>query len=346
MSESIHAAPPFVHRQGSPFPSRTDRPTARAWARHAALFLLTALTMTLAGVLLAPDLQNLPESAIQAPEGWLEYLLFLPAIYFDTVGAVVVYASTHPALLAEGVKFAGALSFVLLAHEAGHYIACRLYGVEATLPFFIPAPPLFLAGTFGAFIKIKSPIPSRRALFDIGVAGPLAGFAALLPVATVAMLTARPHASPLPAEGVIIFNDPPLIQLAAMLFGVEDLSNIAPNSFYFAAWVGLLVTSLNLLPVGQLDGGHAVYAIFGAGAHRRVGRLAFLLMAALAPLGLVWHGSPSGFVYSLLLIVMLRLRHPQAEDELDDLGTTRLLVALLTLFVFLLSFTPFPLTIK
>jgi len=346
MSESIHAVPPFIHRQESPLVRRVPRPTAREWARHAALFLLTVLTMTLAGVLLAPDLQYLPEPTIPIPESWLDYVFFLPRFYLETVAAVVAYSVTHPALLAEGVEFAGALSFILLAHEAGHYVACRRYGVEATLPFFVPAPPLFLAGTFGAFIKIKSPIPSRRALFDIGVAGPLAGFAALLPIAAAAILTARPHESPLPADGIIIFNDPPLILAFAMLFGVQDISNIAPNPFYFAAWVGLLVTSLNLLPVGQLDGGHATYAFFGREAHRQVGRLAFLSMAALAALGLLWHGSPSGFVYALLLVVMLRLRHPQAENEADDLGAARLLVALLTLFVFLLSFTPFPVTIK
>ena len=175
MSESIHAAPPFVHRQGSPFPSRTDRPTARAWARHAALFLLTALTMTLAGVLLAPDLQNLPESAIQAPEGWLEYILFLPAIYFDTVGAVVVYAFTHPALLAEGVKFASALSFVLLATRRD--ITSPVVSTRRGHAPFSSGAALFLAAPRRVH-QIKSPIPSRRALFDIGVAGPLAGFAA------------------------------------------------------------------------------------------------------------------------------------------------------------------------
>src|SRR5947209_7417013 len=109
---------------------------------------------------------------------------------------------------------------ILLAHESGHYVACRLYGVDATLPFFIPMPPPFLVGTLGAFIKIKSPIPSRRALFDIGVAGPLAGFLMLIPVAVVGLLTSVP-APPMPSEGVIIFNDPPLLRLLAKLLGVR-----------------------------------------------------------------------------------------------------------------------------
>ncbi len=347
MSESIQAVPPFVQHRDSPFTRQAAaRPTAREWVRHTLLFLLTALTATVAGIILATDLNNLPEPAIKVPETWLDYILFIPAYYFQSVADVVLYATAHPPLVADGLMFAGALLAILLAHEAGHYIACRRYVVDATLPFFIPAPPLFLAGTFGAFIKIKSPIPSRRALFDIGVAGPLAGFVVILPIAVAALLTAQPHTTPLPQDGVIVFNDPLLMRLFAAALGVHDLHNLAPNSFYFAAWIGLLVTSLNLLPVGQLDGGHATYAVFGNGAHRRTSRIAFLVMATLAPLGLLWHGTPSGFLYAVLLLVILRLRHPQVLDETDALGRARTVVAILTLAVFLLSFMPFPVTIR
>jgi len=136
------------------------------------------------------------------------------------------------------------------------------------------------------------------------------------------------------------------MQLMAKLLGVRDLAGIEPNPFYFAAWFGLLVTSLNLMPVGQLDGGHATYAVFGKRLHRHVGRAAFLSMLALAPLGWLWHGVPSGFLYVILLFVMLRLRHPEALDESDQLGAARTLVALATLAVFALSFTPFPLTVR
>ena len=319
------------------------RPTAREWARHTALFLVTLLTATLSGVMLATDFREVPEPAIAAPVTWLDYLLFPPAYYLQATGALIAHAFAHPALIVDGAAFAVALLAILLAHEAGHYIACRRYGVEATLPFFIPAPPLFLAGTFGAFIKIKSPIPSRRALFDIGVAGPLAGFIVVVPIALAAILTARP-APPLPPEGLIIFNDPPLLRLMAGALGV-DLFDIAPNPFYFAAWIGLLVTSLNLLPVGQLDGGHVTFAVFGPRSHRLLGLTAFFTMTALGALGWSWHGTPSGFVYALLLLVMLRVRHPQSEGETDMFGRTRLLVAAITLAVFLLSFTPFPITI-
>ena len=351
MSEALRPAPPYA---AAARPTGYDRagavrPTAREWARHAVLFLVTVLTTTVAGVmlLLPADAQALVEPQLAAPAGWADYLTYVPAFYLRAVASLLELAWARPELLVRGATFSAALLSVLLAHEAGHYVACRRYGVDATLPFFIPAPPLFLAGTFGAFIKIKSPIPTRRALFDIGVAGPLAGFAVILPVALAAVLTAAPAAfsadSAAPGT-VIFFNDPPLLRLAAAALGV-DIVNIAANPFYFAAWVGLLVTSLNLLPVGQLDGGHAVYAVFGRSAHARTGRLAFAAMAAVAVLGWLWHHAPGGFVYVVLLFVMLRVSHPHATDETAPLGRVRLAVAAVTLAVFLLSFEPFPITI-
>jgi membrane-associated protease RseP (regulator of RpoE activity) len=344
MSESIREIPTFAAPGAWPA-RRAARPTAREWARHAALFLLTGLTMTWAGMGFMLPLADL-EPALAAPAAPLDYLLYVPKYFVLALAAEGAYALAHPQLIAEGLKFAAALLSILLAHESGHYVACRVYGVDATLPFFIPMPPPFMAGTLGAFIKIKSPIPSRRALFDIGVAGPLAGFLVIVPVACLALLTATP-APPLPADAsVIIFNDPPLLRLLAWPLGVADLEGLGPNPFYFAAWVGLLVTSLNLLPVGQLDGGHAVYSVLGRRAHRHVGRVAFLSMLLLAPLGWLWHGVPSGFLYVVLLFVMLRVPHPQPLDERDALGNARTAVALVTLLVFALSFIPFPLTIR
>ncbi|HEX8179496.1 MAG TPA: site-2 protease family protein [Pyrinomonadaceae bacterium] len=344
---SVQSIPPVFPPETFYVPRALSRPTAREWARHAGLLLLTMLTATLAGVTLATGEADIPAPALAAPAHWFEYIYYVPAYYALTVAGLVKHALAQPGLLVQGATFAGALLAILLAHECGHYVACRRYGVQATLPYFLPAPPLFLAGTFGAFIKIKSPIPTRRALFDIGVAGPLAGFVVLIPVALAAVLTARPE--PLPAAaaaggGLVIFNDPPLLRLLAHALRVP-FDNIAFNPFYFAAWIGLLVTSLNLLPVGQLDGGHAVFAVAGARVHRWVGRGAFALMCALAFLGWRWHGAPSGFIYALLLFVMLRVRHPQAEDERAPLGRARLVVAALTLAVFLLCFELFPLTI-
>ncbi|MDX6484439.1 MAG: hypothetical protein QOE95_2210 [Gaiellaceae bacterium] len=346
MSESVREVPTFVTRGGALAAGVrvAARPTAREWGRHGALFLLTALTMTWAGVSFALSSVNL-EPVIAAPTTGFDYVAYVPKYFALALAAEGAYALAHPQFIVEGLKFAAALLSILLAHESGHYVACRLYGVDATLPYFIPMPPPFMAGTLGAFIKIRSPIPSRRALFDIGVAGPLAGFLVIIPVACAALLTSVP-APPLPAEGVIIFNDPLLQRLLARPLGVKNLAGMAPNPFYFAAWIGLMVTSLNLLPVGQLDGGHAVYSVLGRRTHWYAGRLAFLSMLALAPLGWLWHGVPSGALYVILLFVMLRMPHPQPLDDHDRLGTTRNLVALLTLFVFALSFLPFPLTIK
>jgi len=346
MSESVRGIPTFVARGAAPSARpRAARPTAREWLKHSAFFLLTALTVTWAGVSFALSSAAL-DPGVPVPATPLDYLTYVPKYLVLAVAAEASYALAHRQFVVEGLKFAAALLSILLAHESGHYVACRLYGVDATLPYFVPMPPPFMAGTLGAFIKIKSPIPSRRALFDIGVAGPLAGFLVIIPVACAALLTGAP-APPAPeGAAVFIFNDPLLLRLLARPLGVKDLAGMAPNPFYFAAWIGLLVTSLNLLPVGQLDGGHAVYSVLGRRVHRHAGRVAFLSMLALAPLGWLWHGVPSGALYVVLLFIMLRMPHPQPLDEGDRLGRARDLVALLTLLVFALSFLPLPLTIK
>jgi membrane-associated protease RseP (regulator of RpoE activity) len=341
VSESVQAIPPFLD---APAPvgsaPHVMRPTAREWLRHAALFFLTLLSTTLAGITLAGPA---PEPRMAEPVGILEHLLYFPQYYLKTTALIIAQGLTHGDVLAQGFAFSLSLLAILTAHEFGHYIACRRYNVDATLPFFIPAPPLFLAGTFGAFIKIKSPIPSRRALFDIGVAGPLAGFVVAVPVAIIGVLLSHP--APPPVGEAIIFNDPLLFRLVARLLGVQLDANSAGNSFYFAAWIGLLVTSLNLIPVGQLDGGHATFSLFGERAHRWLGAAAFATMSTLAVLGWLWHKAPSGFLYAVLLAVMLRIRHPQAGDETAPLGRARVMVALLTLLVFILCFWPFPITI-
>jgi membrane-associated protease RseP (regulator of RpoE activity) len=352
MSDTLRPFQPFVAQPATYHPQRqAARPTARAWARHGALFLLTSLTCTFAGVLQAiPDDVRI-EPTLRAPARLFDYLAYVPAYYSLTVAEICRYAFAHPATLAQGATFAAALLSILAAHESGHYVACRRYGVDATLPFFIPAPPLFLAGTFGAFIKIKSPIPSRRALFDIGVAGPLAGFVVIIPIAVAAILTMHPasHAALEAATGAqsnaIYFNDPPLLRLLARALH-SNVEYAAPNPFYFAAWIGLLVTSLNLLPVGQLDGGHATHSIFGAHAHKWIGRAAFVAMTLVAALGWLWHHAPGGFLYVVLLFVLLRLPHPRVMHEEPTLGRARIAVAVLTLAVFLLSFEPFPLSIN
>src|SRR5687768_8677830 len=211
MAESVQEIPPFVN---IPAPTRPAvRPTTREWLRHIALFLLTVVTTTFAGIFaLAPEIDISEPPLAEA----IDYILFIPRFYLEAVLGILFFAFQHPRLLVDGLTFSAALLAILTAHEMGHYVACRRYRVNATLPFFIPAPPLFLAGTFGAFIKIKSPIPSRRALFDIGLAGPLAGFVVALPLSVVGVLTVGTSVPP--PEHAILFIVPLLFRLIAKVF--------------------------------------------------------------------------------------------------------------------------------
>ncbi len=249
--------------------------------------------------------------------------------------------------LKDGLKFSVSLLAILTAHESGHYVACRLYGVDATLPYFIPLPPLLgPAGTLGAFIKIVSPMPSRRAVFDIGVAGPIAGFCAIIPVAVLGLLTiGQNSAQNLPSEQIgLYFSHPLFLQILAKFFAVSATFEIS-NPFLAAAWLGLLITSLNLIPSGQLDGGHAIYAVFGEKTHRRTGRIAFVVMAAICVSGWFVYNSPSGILFTILLAVMMKVRHPEPLDD-APLDFNRKIIAVVTLLIFVLCFVPFPIQVK
>jgi membrane-associated protease RseP (regulator of RpoE activity) len=317
------------------------KPLARKWLVHLAFFVATAFTTTICGIMMAgPEL-----SSIAPPPGMRSLggsVLMIPWYYIATVFEIVRYAVEHPAYLWQGLKFSGSLLAILTAHESGHYLFCRYYGVDATLPFFIPQPPLLIPGTFGAFIRMKSAVPSRRAQFDIGLAGPLAGFLVMIPIAFAGVLTLK-HQSIPPGSSGITFNDPLLFRLIARAFKISLNDGVA-NSFYLAAWFGALVTALNLMPVGQLDGGHGTFALFGQRAHWWIGRVAFGLMLITTIFGWLWFRSPVMFLYVVLLAVMLRVRHPQPE-QMEPLGLARTIIGLITLIVFALCFLPFPITI-
>lgn len=338
MSGSVERIPNLVVPRGTAS-RRSLGITPREWLLHSSLFLLTIVTTTLAGmIIVAPELPT-PEPALHSV---FDYLLYIPRFYVGGILLLLKFAAQNRTLIVDGVTFSAALLAILTAHEMGHYLACRRYGVSATLPFFIPAPPLFLAGTFGAFIKIRSAIPTRRALFDIGLAGPLAGFVVAVPLAVIGILHNQPSVA---TQGAgIIFNDPPMFRLIAKLLRVNLDPFALPNPYYMASWIGLLVTSLNLMPVGQLDGGHGTFAVFGPRAHKWIGRVAFAVMVVLAVLGFYLHSSPSGFVFCVLLAIMLRVRHPQPA-VMEPLGTKRVVVGIITLLVFALSFWPFPFTL-
>jgi membrane-associated protease RseP (regulator of RpoE activity) len=328
------------------------RPTARTWAKHTLLLLVAVFTVTIAGVLQPFGFITVfPDFNPQTPGDFFRFLAVFQFSYAEMIAETILRLATRPEELLFGLKFSLSLLAILTAHEAGHYIACRLYGVDATLPYFIPTPPLIgPPGTLGAFIKILSPLPSRRATFDIGVAGPIAGFLALIPVAVLGFLTAKvaelpPGWNDAEMTGVIYFSDPLLLRGIAF-FLEHDLSlPIEPNPFYAAAWLGLLVTSLNLIPSGQLDGGHAVYAVFGERLHKLTGYVAFAVMAVISVSGLIFFGSPSSLLFTVILAVMMRIRHPEPIDN-TPLDLKRKAVALLTLLIFILSFVPFPIQIK
>ena len=264
----------------------------------------------------------------------LFHLLLLGLTVLTTTFAVGI-------LMLGGVTQGAIYSFTVLsilgAHEMGHYIACRWYGVRATLPYFIPVP-LPPVGTFGAFIKIKSPIPSRRALFDIGIAGPLAGFVFAVPASIIAHYFATPSSS----SGDVTFNDPLLFQFLLRAFHLP--ATIETNPVWLAAWVGVFMTALNLLPIGQLDGGHVTYAVLGRRGHRLTAWASYGAVIALAVFS-VKSGTWNWVVFAVLLTLVIRVGHPPVVDEDEPLGLARILVAVIGLLVFALSFMPIPITI-
>jgi membrane-associated protease RseP (regulator of RpoE activity) len=223
----------------------------------------------------------------------------------------------------------------------GHYVACRIYRIDATLPFFIPAPFILnaLSGTFGAVIRIKAPFPNRRALFDVGVAGPLAGFVVCVPVLVAAVFEARVIPMPVNAPMGTLMGDPLFLTWAFELLRgpVPEGYILGVGPLGIAAWFGLLVTGLNLLPVGQLDGGHAIYALFRGRAHA-IGRAAWWTCV-----GLIVVGGPSWILWTIL-VRLLGLRHPPTLDDAEPVGPTRVAVAVLCALVFAGSFVyePFP----
>lgn len=280
---------------------------------------------------------------------WRHLALFVLTIASTTVIGAEHYASyisdfarqpveISPMLILQGFWYSGTILLILGTHELGHYLACRYYQVDASLPFFIPMP-LVLTGTLGAFIRIREPIPTKRMLFDIGIAGPLAGFAFALPTLFIGVALSPVVRVP---ENLVGFHlGEPLLFRAAewMVWGsVADGYSLNLHPMAFAAWFGLLATALNLFPIGQLDGGHISYAVLG----RR--STAVTLGAICAAIGLTFF-SMSWLVWTFLLVAMtlaMGPRHPRTVDEDVPLDRARMWLALLALVIFVLCFTPNP----
>jgi membrane-associated protease RseP (regulator of RpoE activity) len=243
--------------------------------------------------------------------------------------------------LSHGVTYAILLLLILGAHEMGHYLACRYYRVPATLPFFIPGPPM-LIGTFGAVIRIRGVIPSRKALFDIAAAGPIAGFVVALPF--LAMGVARATELTATAEPHGLALGPPL---SSWLFErlLHGHAALQVGSVYGAAWVGMLVTSMNLFPVGQLDGGHAIFSI-SPRAHRVVSWLTIGAVALLVATQIVVHRTPSAYSLWLVILLAMRGRHPHLLEEAEPLGPGRRALAVVLALIFVLTFIPQPIVLE
>lgn len=250
-----------------------------------------------------------------------------PAIYLaEDLGAYRSLLSEPGAWLA-GLSFSLTLLAILLAHEMGHYLACARYGLDASLPYFMPFPSLI--GTLGAFIRIRSPIYSRRVLFDVGIAGPLAGFALTLPAAVAGFAVSR-VVTGIAERGDLSFGTPPLFAiLQTVFFPGSSASDLSLHPVARAAWVGVFATALNLLPIGQLDGGHIIYAFFGD-RHRLLSRVFTL---ALVPLGMLYWP----WLLWAVVLFFFGSRHPVIYD-LSDLGRARKRLGVVALAVFLLCF--------
>ena len=288
-------------------------------------------------------------------------LLFFLTL-FSMMAAGAMQQGVNPLLgldqlvhLVEGWPFAATLLGILTVHEFGHYFAARRWGVRASLPYFIPLPYLSFLGTLGAVIRIRSPIPHKRALLDIGASGPLAGFVVAVIACAVGLPMSRVvdpgYFGQLPSQ-----LEPDTIQLGApLLFGalsswllpaVDEAQLVVLSPVAFAGWVGLFITAFNLFPVGQLDGGHIAYALVGAG-HRLIGRITFGVLLGLGVYGvfsLFWDlptGWPGWLALALLLTLFGR-DHPPPYHPGIPLDSRRRAVGILCFVVFALCFTPVP----
>lgn len=270
---------------------------------------------------------------------WLNLLLFLVTFFTTTLaGAFLdgVNPLHEPFALIRGLPFSATLMLILSAHEFGHYVASRRRGVESTLPYFIPAPPAPpMIGTLGAVIRMRSAVPNRQALLSIGAAGPLAGFAVSVPVA-IAGLHLSSYGASQGDVGFSLGSSLLFSILTRLVMGVPASDyNIYLHPVAFAGWLGFFITALNLLPIGQTDGGHVLYSVMG-GHHRVISRGVFV---GLLPMGVfLWQG----WLMWAVMMLLLGFRHPPVVDETGELGLRYKMVGVLVLAIFVLTFLPAP----
>lgn len=283
----------------------------------------------------------------------LNLVLFLATLVTTSMAGAYLagedFSIRHPlqsaAALTAGFSFSVPLMLILLAHEMGHYLTARRNGVDTSLPYFIPAPfpSVFIVGTFGAFIRIRQMPRTRRVMFDIGAAGPWAGFVLSVPILMIGL--GLSHVGPLDPSvgGYNLGNSLLFLGLVHLVLHVNPSTvNIDLSPIAFAGWLGLFVTTLNLLPVGQLDGGHVVYALFGR-HHRTISRLFVLgcILMVIVPFIAGWDFW-GGWLFWAGLLFMLGLGHPTTIDEQEPLDPWRRLAAWATIAVFVATFCPVP----
>lgn len=296
-------------------PRELPRPSDRVWL-HVVLFLVTLLSTTYVGT--------------------EHYAVFISEF---NQRAVAIDASFY----LNGLWYSGTILGILAAHEMGHYLFCRWYGLDASLPYFLPAPML-MTGTLGAVIRIREPFLTRTQLFDVGIAGPIGGLLVLVPALFYGLSLST--IVPGPTEGVVLnLGEPLLFQWAAQLVigPVPDGQTVNMHPVVFACWFGMLATALNLIPFGQFDGGHIVYAVFGDRPAQRVSALAVIVSACLVALSWAW------VLPTVMMAVMWRmmgLRHPSPLNPYDRLSPGRRAFALIALIAFIVCFTPAPLSIE
>jgi membrane-associated protease RseP (regulator of RpoE activity) len=281
---------------------------------------------------------------------WLHLLLFVLTFLSTTaigVGHYVAFLSDYvspapivhwPGVLVHGLWYSATILLILGAHEMGHYLACRYYQVDASLPFFLPMP-LVLTGTLGAFIKIREPIPTKRMLFDIGAGGPFAGFLVALPALFIGV--GMSHVARVPPDfNGLELGEPLLFKAASWLVWghIPDGYSLNLHPMAFAAWFGLLATALNLFPIGQLDGGHISYAVLGR-------RSSVITLGSIGVALCLTFFSRSWLVWTFMIVAMtvtMGPHHPRTVDEHVPLDRTRIWLALAAAVIFILCFTYSP----
>ena len=284
-----------------------------------------------------------PRPAPKPPRRLLHLGLLLATVVTTVIAGALqqgVNPLETPELLYKGIPFSFTLLLILGAHEMGHYLVSRQHHLDVSLPYFIPAPPIpFIIGTFGAFIRIRSPIRDKRALLDVGCAGPLTGVMVSIPVVMVGLkLSAVTVIGG--GEGTLTLGEPLLFKLLSWLAlgPLTPDQNIVLHPVAFAGWIGLLVTALNLIPVGQLDGGHVAYALFPE-HHRYISLVSLGLLVICGVL--FWQG----WLLWAALIAFLGWRHPPPYQFWVPLDRRHRVLGIITIAVFVLTFSPAPFTL-